>query len=132
LRNRLNYIDSQWLGGEYSAGVVENQIFIRANANHHDTSDLFLDSELLDEIPSQAISTGKSYTLKPYPQPYLDARPGAKIKPFLHQYVSYFADNNTPPVPIKYDGSAGQEDGVWTNVETSKLIAFKTEPDLSQ
>ena len=129
LRNRLNYIDSWWLGGDYRAGVVENQIFIRANANHSSTSDLFLDSNLLSEIPSTA--AGKGFSLESYPKAYFDARPGAKIKPFLHQYVSYFMDNQ-PSVPVKYDGSSGQEDGVWTNVDAAKLIAFKTEPDLSQ
>ena len=129
LRNRLNYIDSWWLGGDYRAGVVENQIFIRANANHSSTSDLFLDSNLLSEIPSTA--AGKGFSLQSYPKAYFDARPGAKIKPFLHQYVSYFMDNQ-PSIPVKYDGSSGQEDGVWTNVDAAKLIAFKTEPDLSQ
>lgn len=129
LRNRLNYLDSWWLGGDYRAGVVENQIFIRANANHSNTSDLFLDSGLLDELPQAA--QGKGYALEAYPKDYFDARPGAKIKPFLHQYVSYFMDSQ-PSVPVKYDGSAGQEDGVWTNVDSAKLVAFKTEPDLSQ
>lgn len=129
LRNRLNYIDSWWLGGDYRAGVVENQIFIRANANQHDTSDLILDSETVSSLTGDQISQG--YTLKQYPQEYFDARPGAKIKPFLHQYVSYFMDSQ-PSVPIKYDGSSGQEDGVWTNVDTAKLMAFKGTPDLTQ
>ena len=40
--------------------------------------------------------------------------------------------DSQPSVPVKYDGSQGQEDGVWTNVDAAKLIAFKTEPDLSQ
>ena len=52
VRNRLNYIDSWWLGGDYDASVVINQIFIRANANHSSTSDLFLDSDTLNEIPA--------------------------------------------------------------------------------
>lgn len=129
LRNRLNYLDSWWLGGDYTAGVVENQIFVRANANHSSTSDLFLDSALLNELPAAA--QGKGFSLEAYPKDYFDARPGAKIKPFLHQYVSYFMDSQ-PSVPIKYDGGTGQEDGVWTNVDAAKLIAFKTEPDLSQ
>ena len=129
IRNRLNYIDSWWLGGDYRAGVVENQIFIRANANHSSTSDLFLDSASLNEIPSTA--EGKGFSLQAYPKDHFDARPGAKIKPFLHQYVSYFMDSQ-PSIPIKYDGGTGQEDGVWTNVDAAKLLAFKTEPDLSQ
>ena len=131
LRNRLNYIDSWWLGGDYRAGVVENQIFIRANANHRQTSDLYLDSDTISVLPSQA--AGADYKLAKYgvDYPYFDARPGAKIKPFLHQYVSYFMDSQ-PSVPVKYDGGQGQEDGVWTNVDSAKLMSFKIEPDLSQ
>lgn len=129
LRNRLNYIDSWWLGGDYIAGVVENQIFIRANANEHTTSDLFLDSASLSELPEGTASKG--FSLAEYPKAYFDARPGAKIKPFLHQYVSYFMDQQ-PSVPVKYTGGTGQEDGVWTNVDNSKLMAFKTSPDLTQ
>lgn len=129
LRNRLNYIDSWWLGGDYRAGVVENQIFIRANANQHDTSDLILDSDTVSSLTADQRSQG--YVLKKYPQDYFDARPGAKIKPFLHQYVSYFMDSQ-PSVPVKYDGSSGQEDGVWTNVDNAKLVAFKSTPDLTQ
>ena len=129
LRNRLNYIDSWWMGGDYRAGVVENQIFIRANANQSTTSDLFLDSASLSELPSGA--GNKGFSLAEYPKPYFDARPGAFIKPFLHQYVSYFADSQ-PSIPVKYDGSEGQEDGVWTNVDSGKLQSYKTEVDLSQ
>ena len=130
LRNRLNYLDSWWLGGDYRAGVVENQIFIRANANHSSTSDKFLDSaEYPGGLPATLVNRG--YSAVTYPLDRLDARPGAKIKPFLHQYVSYFMDN-LPSVPVKYDGSSGQEDGVWTNVDAAKLVAFKREPDLSQ
>ena len=132
LRNRLNYLDSWWLGGDYRAGVVENQIFIRANANHYKTSDTYLDADTLTELPAEAYGhSGVNYSLQSYPKPYFDARPGAKIKPFLHQYVSYFMDSQ-PSVPVKYDGSSGQEDGVWTNVDSAKLIAFKQSVDLSQ
>ena len=129
LRNRLNYMDSWWLGGDYRAGVVENQIFIRANANQHDTSDLFLDSDTVSSLTADQIRSG--YSLTQYPRDYFDARPGAKIKPFLHQYVSYFMDSQ-PSVPIKYDGSSGQEDGIWTNVDAAKLVAFKGSQDLTQ
>ena len=131
LRNRLNYIDSWWMGGDYRAGVVENQIFIRANANHSSTSDLYLDSNSLTELTEKALASSQTYSLQEYPKPYFDARPGAKIKPFLHQYVSYFHDSQ-PSIPVKYDGGEGQEDGVWTNVDASKLQAYKTEVDLSQ
>ena len=132
LRNRLNYIDSWWMGGDYRAGVVENQIFLRGNANMHDSSDLFLDDEACGhQLPAKAGTTGKTYSLVDYPKEYFDARPGFKIKPFLHQYVSYFHDSQ-PSVPVKYDGSTGQEDGVWTNVDSGKLQAYKTQVDYSQ
>lgn len=120
VRNRLNYLDSQWKAGNYTAGVVENEIFLRANANLQTTSDLFLDSK-----------TEAGFTTKAYPVDYFDARPGAKVKPYLHQYVFYFHDGQAS-VPVKYDGSDGQEDGVWTNVDAGKLEAYKNQPDLSQ
>jgi hypothetical protein len=40
--------------------------------------------------------------------------------------------DSQPSVPVKYDGSAGQEDGVWTNVDTAKLMGFKGSQDLTQ
>jgi hypothetical protein len=49
-------MDSWWLGGDYRAGVVENQIFIRANANQHETSDLILDSETVNSLTADQIS----------------------------------------------------------------------------
>ena len=132
LRNRLNYIDSWWMGGDYRAGVVENQIFLRGNANLAGTSDTYLDYEACGgELPQKATQSSVSYSLVEYPKAYFDARPGFKIKPFLHQYVSYFHDSQ-PSVPVKYDGSAGQEDGVWTNVDNAKLQGYKTEVDYSQ
>ena len=139
LRNRLNYIDSWWMGGDYRAGVVENQIFLRGNANLATTSDNYLDSNSLSELPAAATQSSATYTLAPYSDDgekrrlndYFDARPGFKIKPFLHQYVSYFHDSQ-PSIPKPYDGSAGQEDGVWTNVDSGKLEAYKTEVDYSQ
>ncbi len=132
LRNRLNYIDSWWMGGDYRAGVVENQIFIRANANLSTTSDLFLDNEACGgELPAKATQSSQTYSLVEYPKAYFDARPGFKIKPFLHQYVSYFHDSQ-PSIPVKYDGGTGQEDGVWTNVDSGKLQGYKTEVDYSQ
>jgi len=39
--------------------------------------------------------------------------------------------DSQPSVPVKYDGSSGQEDGVWTNVDNAKLVAFKSTPDLT-
>ena len=139
LRNRLNYIDSWWMGGDYRAGVVENQIFLRGNANLASTSDNYLDSNSMNELPAAAIQSAASYILAPYNDDgeirnindYFDAKPGFKIKPFLHQYVSYFHDSQ-PSQPKKYDGSAGQENGVWTNVDSGKREAYKTEVDYSQ
>jgi hypothetical protein len=98
----------------------------------HNSSDLFLDDEACGhQLPAKAETTGKTYSLVDYPKEYFDARPGFKIKPFLHQYVSYFHDSQFS-VPVKYDGSTGQEDGVWTNVDSGKLQAYKTQVDYSQ
>ena len=133
LRNRLNYIDSWWMGGDYRAGVVENEIFVRANANHRETSDLFLDSNTLSELPAAA--NGAPYKLEPFDEEAVtsvyDGKPGVKIKPFLHQYISYFHDSQ-PSKPKKYSGGPGEENGLWTNVDSAKEMPFRITPDLSQ
>jgi hypothetical protein len=57
IRNRLNYLDSYWRAGDYTNEKVSGLgacIMIRANANATQTSDLFLDSASLSEVPAGA------------------------------------------------------------------------------
>ena len=122
LRNRLNYLDSWWLGGDYTSAVVPNQIYMRANYNNPDTSDIYLDSASISAVPSDYASKMK---LAPYAVPYFDAIPGYKIKPFLKQYVTYFVDYQ-PVEPKKYEGGT---EGIQTNVSNSVMAAYLTQPN---
>ena len=108
IRNRLNYLDSWWLAGDYIAEKVKSGIMIRANANDLATSDKFLDSSLV-------ASDVDNYERVTYPLRYFDATPQFKITPFLSQYVTVFYDED-PIVPSqKYNGI----DPVTTNTTPS-------------
>ena len=134
IKNRLNYLDSRWLAGAYTDKTVLNEIFIRANANQSGTSDTFFDAESYNNDPTtmSAKAIARGFTLKDYAVDNgLDARAGYKIKPYLHQYVTYFVDNQ-PVSSIKYTGESGQEDGIYTNVSPDVLTAYKKTLDVSQ
>ena len=97
IRNRLNYLDSWWLAGNYIAAAVKDGIMIRANANDLNTSDTFLDQTMVQENVT-------GYEKTAYPLKYFDATPQFKITPFLSQYVTVFYDED-PIVPSqKYNG----------------------------
>ena len=97
IRNRLNYLDSWWLAGNYIAAAVKDGIMIRANANDLNTSDTFLDQSLVQENVT-------GYEKTAYPLKYFDATPQFKITPFLSQYVTVFYDED-PIIPSqKYNG----------------------------
>ena len=123
IRNRLNYIDSWWMAGDYRAEAVVDQIFIRGNANLSGTSDIYLNTG----VP---LPEGNTFENADYPVEYYDARPGFKIKPYLHHYISYFHDSIIS-TPKKYDSSSDPE-GEWTNVDQGKLSGYKNSPDYSQ
>ena len=134
IKNRLNYLDSRWLAGAYTSAAVLNEVFIRANANQSGTSDKFLDSASYGNDPENLSAKAKQrgFTLKDYNvENQLDARAGYKIKPYLHQYVTYFVDNQ-PVSSVKYIGAEGQENGILTNVSPDVLSAYKKDLDVSQ
>ena len=134
IKNRLNYLDSRWLAGAYTSAAVLNEVFIRANANQAGTSDTFFDSASYNNDAStiSAQAQARGFTLKNYDVDNgLDARAGYKIKPYLHQYVTYFVDNQ-PVASVKYTGADGQEDGIYTNVSPDVLTAYKKTLDVSQ
>ena len=134
LRNRLNYIDSWWLGGAYDISSVKQGQFVgRVNGNRFDkTSDHYLNLSN-DDIGRLALTDSKygpdKFEHADYPKAYLDARPGFQIKPFLKQYVSYFTDDN-PSVPVKYIASQEQADGVWTSASESVITTYKTTAEM--
>ena len=121
LRNRLNYIDSMWLAGDYSeASLASSSITARSTLNNINTSDIYLDMTN-DQIAAAGI-TGREHG--DYPVPYFDAVPGFKIKPFLKQYLSYYTDQISS-VPVKYNDSSSEQDGVWTNVNEDMRIQYR-------
>ena len=134
IKNRLNYLDSRWLAGSYTDVNVLNEVFIRANANQAGTSDTFFDADSYDNDPNtiSAAAQARHFSLLDYNiNNGLDAKAGYKIKPYLHQYVTYFVDNQSV-ASIKYTGAAGQEDGIYTNVSPDVLAAYKKSLDVSQ
>ena len=134
IQNRLNYLDSQWLAGAYTSATTINEVFIRANANKSGTSDSFFDSASFNNNENNLTQAAKRRNFKLLDYSInngLDAKAGYKIKPFLHQYVTYFVDNL--PVPAKkYVGDSSQLDGVQTNVSSNVLSAYKKTLDVSQ
>lgn len=130
IRNRLNYLDSYWRAGSYSTEVVAGSggcVLIRANANAQQTSDLFLDSGMLNEIPSNA---NAGTTLAPYNTGAtvgLDAIPEYTITPFLSQYVFTFIDTNPSGKSVKFQGTP-----IEAAVSDSIADGYKIKPNLTQ
>ena len=130
IHNRLNYLDSYWMAGNYASEVVSGDdgcIIVRANANAGQTSDLFLDSNSLSELPSNAIPGA---TLKPYNTGEtvgLDAIPEYTITPFLNQYVFTYIDKTYSGRSVKYQGVP-----INAYVSDSILDGFKKKPNLTQ
>lgn len=114
LRNRFNYIDSEWLGGPYSKEAVLQELKLRYNANDvHYTSDKYLtkapsgelvwnDKNLNGKVDEGEMVSNEGFEVMPYPQP-LDANANFVIEPYLKQYVGVYFDD-TPTTPILYDG----------------------------
>ena len=131
LRNRLNYIDSWWLGGSYDINQFkQGQFWGRVNGNRGTkTSDTYLNISN-EEIATQAITDAKynNFTHGEYPVPYFDSQPNFKLKPFLKQYVTQFVDEN-PQIPNKYSATADEANGVWTNVSADVLAKYKDTPE---
>ena len=102
LRNRLNYLDSYWVAGDYTpAAIAQGGVRMRANANNMGTSDKYLDSNTLSELPGNAWSGEE---LGVYPVAYYDATPEFEITPFLNQYVFTYNDKQPSGEPVKYQG----------------------------
>lgn len=77
-RNRLNYIDSQWQGGDYNATSTKGQIKMRYNANDRENTS--------DDGSIPSLNTNLDF----------------ELTPFLSQYVSVIFDE-TATEPVKYD-----------------------------
>ena len=122
LRNRLNYLDSKWLAGDYAEASLQNSsITARSTLNNLNTSDIYLNLST-EEIQSNVVYSGHVHG--DFPVPYFDARPGFKIRPFLKQYVTYYTDQVAAP-PAKFSDTLAEADGVWTNVNTDMMISYR-------
>lgn len=116
LRNRINYLDSKWLGGAYAYTAVNGGGFeTRLNANYlGKTSDEYI------------VGTTDGYiseTDEEWPN-VLDANPTFTIRPFLKQYVSVYYDR-TPTTPIQSDFS--QKNIIFKKVEKEYFLTNDTE-----
>ena len=118
IRNRLNYLDSQWLAGDNydptSSGYKSN-IMIRANANDSNTSDKYVQRSLT----SNEINTG--YIQVSDIVPHYDAVPEFEITPFLSEYVTVFYDEDPVRPPKKYN----KINSVITNSTSSVKKGYK-------
>ena len=122
ITNRLNYMDSKWPAGAYDTEAAKQEIYMRLNANYAGTSDVYLDSNTLSELPSTARA---DQVLAPYPVPFFDTIPQYTITPFLDQYVTMFYDENRLVTSEAYNPEK-YPDGMKTNIDSGREDAFKT------
>lgn len=112
------------MAGSYtSAEAIQTGIRMRANANNSDTSDKYLDSNLLDVLPANA----GSRQLAPYPVEHYDATPEFTITPFLSQYVFTFNDKTPSGNSVKYQGTPVQ-----TTVSDSVSDGYRRTPQFPE
>lgn len=109
LRNRFNYLDSQWQQGDFSVAGSKQGMQIRYNANNiSNTSDKYIyGADLTEEQKQNFINLGYVIT---------DTYPGDKdfdteltfnITPYLKQYLSLYHDD-TPTKNIKAEDGKAQ------------------------
>lgn len=115
LRNRFNYIDSQWQAGSYNINSINVKLRYDANAANT-TSDKFLD---VGSTPTPG------FEIKPYPQP-LDGRGDFTLTPYLKQYVSIRYDD-TPTPSIKFE-----KDPINVQPPEGVLNAVRHQPEFTQ
>lgn len=116
LRNRINYLDSKWLGGAYAYTAVNGGGFeTRLNANYlGKTSDEYI------------VGTTEGYiqeTDEEWPN-VLDANPTFTVRPFLKQYVSVYYDR-TPTIPIS--SNFNQKNVIFNKVEKEYFLTSDIE-----
>lgn len=116
LRNRFNYLDSEWLAGAYSEEAVLMQFKARYDSNDAiNTSDKFIDSApdfddptLTEQERAELMANYESFmanggTIQPWKESPLDSEASMTITPFLKQYVGLWYDE-TPTATIPFDG----------------------------
>lgn len=134
VRNRLNYVDSWWLGGNYDiTQFKQGQFWGRMNGNRiTKTSDTYLDVDqaTYDSIIAENPNYEGVLQRGTYPVAYYDAQPGFKLKPFLKQYVTYFTDE-VPGPSVKYNATAEQkENGIQTITNQDVIETYKATKEM--
>lgn len=133
LRNRLNYLDSEWHAGSYSTQGAVGHLKIRYDANLLNvTSDAYLYTSDINLHNTQITEKEGTYTLWNWdnygPHP-LDCTIDFKgVRPFLRQYMSLQTDTSVY-TPEKYDGS---KEFITLNVLPSIQESIKNQPALTQ
>ena len=133
LRNRFNYIDSQWLAGPYSAEAVGQELKLRYNSNDAaKTSDKFIE-EAPDVTDNEDLAkTLQSFydndgQIKPYKESPLDGDASFQITPYLKQFVGVYYDA-IPTTPVLFNG----KDPITVNPTASLQNSIKNTPTFSQ
>lgn len=99
LRNRFNYLGSQWQAGPYSMAAAKQGIQTRFDANDYpNTSDKYIGREPTTE----EAEAGYVYA-EPETNP-LDFTADYQITPYLKQYVSYWYDDTKSGITYASDG----------------------------
>lgn len=117
INNRLLYMDSKWLGGNFtiSTGGMSGLMFRSTGNKFTTTSDTFLDNEVRAE--------GQVYGK--YPVPYFDATPDYYVTPYLNFYVTTFVDENVFQTPEAYNEEK-YPNGIPTVVSPSVLVGYQS------
>ena len=123
ITNRLNYMDAKWTAGDYEVEAAKQQVYMRLNVNASGTSDIYLDSNTLSELPSTA---RPDQELAPYPVPYFDTIPQYTATPFLNQYVVVWYDDTNRIVSPEAYSPEKYPNGITVDVEPSRVDSFKT------
>lgn len=113
-RNRINYIDSQWLGGSYYVGDSQGGINIqmRYDANAEGTSDPDVDSSIIEENKSKFQSNATF-----------------KIKPYLSQYCTVFFDQKPVEPVVKFNNADKEKD--YVVIEPFESVKTKIEQGIA-
>lgn len=108
LRNRFNYLDSQWQQGDFSVAGSKQGIQIRYDANDiSNTSDKYIYGVNLTEDQKQA-KINEGYTITDiYPINEFDTELTFNLTPYLKQYLSLYHDD-TPTNNIKAEDGKSQ------------------------
>lgn len=108
LRNRFNYLDSQWQQGDFSMAGSKQGIQIRYDANDIDgTSDKYMYGPDLTDTQKETL-TAKGYVITDtYPANEFDTELTFNLTPYLKQYLSLYHDD-TPTNKVKAEDGKSQ------------------------